>query len=193
MTRNLKTSLIISLLFVGLIRFRPIWERNPGGFWNVLFFLGIAVLFFWLIVKIIIEFVRLIKQRKNLTIKLFVPFFIMAVFLLDGMFNPLRINLEKIYGRVVFRACYEGTQNQATFKLRESGKFDIHWTGVFFSDEFFTGEYTKNQDTLLLDFKTEVPRNLSDTLVINGDYIYRLKADTLISTHFYLGDCKGLN
>lgn len=193
MTRNLKISLIISILFVGSIRLRPIWERNPGGFWNMLFFLGIAVLFFWLIVKIIIEITRLIKQRKSLTFKLFVPILIMTVFLLDGMVNPMKINLDKIYGQVDFQACYEGTQNQATFKLRESGKFDIHWTGVFFYDEFFTGEYIKNRDTILLDFKTERPRNISDTLVIDGDYIYSLKADTLISTRFYLGYCKGLN
>jgi len=193
MTRNLKISLIISIFFVGLIRFRPIWERNPGGFWNILFFLGIAVLFFWLTVKIIIEISRLIKQRKNLTFKLFVPILIMTVLLLDGMFNPLKVNLDKIFGQVVFRACYEGTQNQATFKLRESGKFDIYWTGVFFFDNFYTGEYVKKGDTILLDFNTEIPRNLSDTLVIDGDYIYRLKADTLISTHFYLGYCKGLN
>ncbi|PRY99934.1 hypothetical protein BY457_1074 [Marinilabilia salmonicolor] len=193
MTRNLKVSLIISLLFVGLIRFRPIWERNPGGSWNILFFLGIAVLFFWLIVKIIIEFVRLIKQRKNMTFKIFISIIIMIILLFDGMFNPLKINLDKIYGQVDFRACYEGTQNQATLKLRENGKFDIHWTGVFFSDNFYTGDYIKSEDTLLLHFDTEIPRNLNDTLIVKGEYIYRIQADSLISTHFYLGHCKGLN
>ncbi|WP_143525172.1 hypothetical protein [Labilibacter marinus] len=117
----------------------------------------------------------------------------MTVLLIDGMFNPLKINLEKIYGQVDFRACYEGTQNQATFELRETGKFEIHWTGVFFYDEFFMGEYKKNGDTIFLDFETEIPRDLSDTLIIDGDYIYSLKSDSLISTYFYLGHCKGLN
>lgn len=117
----------------------------------------------------------------------------MTVLLLDGLFNPLKINLDKIYGQVVFRACYEGTQNQATLKLRKNGKFDIHWTGVFFSDDFYTGNYRRNGDTILLNFKTEVPGKLNDTLVIKEDYLYRLKSDTLISTHFYLGQCKGLN
>lgn len=193
MKRNLKISLIISILFVGLIRFRPVWERNPGGLWNVLFFLAIAILFFWLITKIIIEITRLIKQRENLTFNLYIPILIMTLFLLDGMYNPLKVNLDKLYGQVVFRACYEGTQNQATFKLRESGKFDIHWTGVFFSDNFYTGDYIKNGDTLLLNFNTEIPRNFDDTLIIKGEYLYRQKADSLISTHFYLGYCKGLN
>ncbi len=117
----------------------------------------------------------------------------MTVLLLDGIFNPLQIDLDKIYGYVNFRACYEGTKSQATFKLRENAKFDIHWTRVFFYDEYFNGEYIKKGDTIFLDFKSEIPRNLSDTLVIKGDYIYRLKADTLVSTHFYLGHCKGLN
>lgn len=193
MTRNLKISLIISILFIGLIRFRPIWERNPGGDWNILFFLGIVILFFWLIVKIIIEIIRLIKQRNSLNSKLFLPILILTILLLDGMFNPLKIDLDKVYGQVDFCACYEGTQNQATLKLRESGEFDIHWTGVFFYDKFFTGDYVKNGDTILLDFKTEIPRNFSDTLVINGEYIFSLKSDTLISTHFYLGHCKRLN
>lgn len=193
MTRNLKTSLVISILFVGLIRFQPIWERNPGGYWNVLFFMGIAILFFWLIVKIIIEITRLIRQRKNLTFKLSIPILIMTALLLDGMFNPLKINLDALYGQVVFRACYEGTQNQATFKLRESGKFDIHWTGAFFADSFYTGEYIKNGDTILLDFDTDIPTDLDGSLVVQGEYIYRLQADSLIPTFFYLGYCKGLN
>ncbi len=193
MTRHLKISLIISFLFVGLIRFRPIWERNPGGFWNVLFFLGIAVLFFWLIVKIVIEITRLIKKRKSLTFRLFIPILIMSVLLLDGMLNPLNINLDKIYGQVVFRACYEGTQNQATFKLRDTGKFDIHWTGVFFADNYYTGKYSMSGDTIYMDYHTKMPRLLDDTLIIKNDYLCKLQSDTIVSTFFYLGYCKGLN
>ena len=193
MKRKLKVSIIISILFVLLIRLRPIWVRYPGGIWNGLFFLVITILFFWLLIKILIEIVNLIRQRKNLNLKLFVPIALMTVSLLDGIYNPLSINLDKIYGKVNFRACYEGTQNQATFVLRDNGKFDIHWTGVFFFDDYFTGEYVKKGDTLLLNFKTEVPQNLSDTLVIDGDYIYSLKKDKLVPTYFYLGLCKGLN
>ena len=66
MTKTLKISIIISVLFIGLIRLSPIWERNPGGFWNVLFYLGIAVLFFWILTKIAIEIIRIIKIRKEL-------------------------------------------------------------------------------------------------------------------------------
>ncbi len=193
MTRTLKISIVLSILFIGLIRFRPIWERNPGGFWNVLFFLGIAVLFFWILTKIVIEIIRIIKIRKEVSFKIFMPILVLIIGIADGMYNPLKIDLDSVYGKTVFRACYEGTQNQATFKLRDNGKFDIHWTGVFFSDNFYTGKYSMNGDTILMDFYTEIPRMLGDTLIINEEILYRLKSDTLTTTHFYLGYCKGLN
>jgi hypothetical protein len=198
MTRNLKISLIISILFVGLIRFIPIWERNPGGFWNLLFYLAIVVLFFWLIVKIIKEIVRLIKQRKTMTFRLFIPIMIMTLMLLDGMFNPLKIDLNKIYGNVVFRACYEGTQNQATFKLLEKNKFEIHWTGVFFYDEYFVGTYEKRGDTLYLDYRGKKPVRFGERVLMNNDKeileTLRRDDDSLRNVvPFYYGFCKGLN
>jgi hypothetical protein len=198
MTRNLKISLIISILFDGLIRFLPIWERNPGGFWNLLFYLAIVVLFFWLIVKIIKEIVRLIKQRKNLTFRLFIPNLIMIPILLDGMFNPLKIDLNKIYGNVVFRACYEGTQNQATFKLLENNKFEIHWTGVFFYDEYFVGTYEKRGDTLYLDYRGKKPVRFGERILMHNDKeileTLRSDDDSLRNVVLlYYGFCKGLN
>lgn len=198
MTRNLKISLIISILFVGLIRFIPIWERNPGGFWNLLFYLAIVVLFFWLIVKIIKEIVRLIKQRKNLTFRLFIPILIMTLMLLDGMFNPLKIDLNRIYGNVVFRACFEGTQNQATFKLLENNKFEIHWTGVFFYDEYFVGTYEKRGDTLYLDYRGKKPVRFGERILMNNEKeileTLRNDDDSLRNVvPFYYGFCKGLN
>ena len=193
MTKNLKISTVLSVLFIGLIRFKPIWERNPGGFWNVLFFLGIAVLFFWILTKIVIEIIRIIKLRKELSFKIFIPILVLTIGITDGVYNPLKINLDSVYGKTVFRACYEGTQNQATFKLRSNGKFDIHWTGAFLSDNFYTGKYSMNGDTIFMDFDTKIPRMLDDTLIIKEEFLYVLKSDTLTTTHFYLGYCKGLN
>ncbi len=193
MTKNLKISIIISVLFIGIIRLMPIWERNPGDWWNLLYYLVIVVLFFWILTKIVIEIIRLVQRRKDFNIKMLIPVAIMTLVILDGFYNPLRINLDKVYGKVVFRACYEGTQNQATFKLRDSGKFDIHWTGVFFADNFYTGDYKRTGDTIFMNFKTDTPRFLGDTLLIKGENLYLLKRDTILSTHFYLGYCKGLN
>ncbi len=193
MTKNMKISIIISILFIGIIRLKPIWERQPGDWWNLLYYLVIVVLFFWILTKIVIDLISLIRKRRDFKAKMLIPIAIMTIVILDGFYNPLKIDLDKIYGKVVFRACYEGTQNQATFKLRDSGKFDIHWTGVFFSDNFYTGVYKRNGDTIFMNFKTETPRILGDTLLINGENLCLLKDDTILPTYFYLGYCKGLN
>ena len=42
MTKTLRNSFLLSILYIGLIRLRPIWERYPGGFWSMLFFLAIS-------------------------------------------------------------------------------------------------------------------------------------------------------
>ncbi len=193
MSKSLKSSIVLSILFIGLIRFIPIWERKPGGFWNLLFFIGIAVLFFWLSIKIIIEIVRIIKVRKELSFMVFAPILVLTIGITDGVFNPFRIDLDSIYGKTVFQACYEGTQNQATLKFRDNGKFDIHWTGVFFSDNFYTGKYSKKEDSIFMNFDTKMPNMLGDTLIIKEESLFKLNSDTLRSTGFYLGYCKGLN
>ena len=198
MQKTLKISIIISGLFFVLIRCRPIWERYPGGFWNILFFLIITVLFFWILAKITIEIVRLIKRRHELSLKLFLPITILIVFLLDGIYNPLSINLDSIYGQVIFRACYEGTQNQATFKLRADDKFDIHWTGVFFYDEFYTGKFNKVADTLYLDYFGKKPLRFGEKVFMDNErellVTIRQDNDSLKNVvPFYYGYCKGLN
>ncbi len=198
MTKSVKTSIIISITFVGLIRLRPIWERNPGGLWNIIFFLTISTLFIWISIKILIEIVRVIKNRKSIKLISFLPIGILLIGLLDGMFNPLRLNLENIYGDVTFRACYEGTQNQATFKLREPDEFEIHWTGLFFYDEFFVGTYSKSEDTLFLDYKGKKPSRFGDKILMDNEneslQTIKNEGDSLeYVVPFYFGYCKGLN
>jgi len=191
--RNLIKPLILSILFLGMTILEPIWSRKLGGFWNILVYLTLVVLFFWLLVKIIKEIIIIIKQRRALNFKLFLPLTIMTLSFYLTFFEPFRINLEKDSSKVVFKACYEGTQNQSTFQLMDNGKFEIHSTGVFFSDNYFNGTYSRNGDTIFLKFDAEKPRLISDTIVIQNEYLFALKKDTLIPTHFYLGFCKGLN
>lgn len=198
LNKHLKISIILSTAFVGLIRLNPIWERSPGGFWIVLFYLIIAILFFWITIKILIEIVRIIKNRNTLKLISFITIGILIIGLLDGIYNPLRINLENFYGDVTFRACFEGTQNQATFKLREPDKFEIHWTGVFFYDEFFYGKYSKIGDTLFLEYSRKKPKRFGDKIFIDSKneslQTIRTESDSLkYVVPFYYGYCKGLN
>ncbi|MEZ5056308.1 MAG: hypothetical protein R2879_04650 [Saprospiraceae bacterium] len=198
MTKSLKTSIILSIAFIGLLRLRPIWERNPGGLWNLIFYLSIASLFIWISIKILIEIYKIHKNRSNLKWTTFLPIVILLIGLLDGLYNPLKLNLENIYGEVTFRACYEGTQNQATFKLRKPDRFEIHWTGVFFYDEFFVGTYSKSGDTLLLNYKGKKPGRIGDKILMDdkNEILQTIRTDDDNLEYvdpFYYGYCKGLN
>jgi hypothetical protein len=193
LSKNLKITLFISILFIAIIRLKPIWERNPGGGYNFIYYLAIVILFFWIISKIIQQLIRIIKKRKELNFLIFLPLIILVTVFLDATYNPLKINLNIIYSKLIFQACYEGTQNQATFKLRENNDFDIHWTGAFFADNFYTGTYRKKNDTLFMDFNTEIPNFLDDTLIIEKFYLVKPFADSVTTTHFYLGKCQGYN
>lgn len=95
---------------------------------------------------------------------------------------------------ISLRACYEGTQNQAMFSLRENGSFDIHWTSTF-GGQLFEGTYTSFSDTIILIYETEQPQRVGDTLILLGNSIMTInKAET---NHQYVtftqGNCPGLN
>lgn len=118
----------------------------------------------------------------------------MAYSVIFGIYNPLKINVDElIRGKILFKACYEGTQNEAKFYLREEKKFDVHWTGAFFYDEFFTGVYEKKGDTILLKFNKKQLDEFGDTLIIKGEDLFTKQNDSIFPTYFYLGECKGLN
>ena len=186
MTQNLKTSIILSILFIGLIRLRPIWERTLGDFFILFYLLFFSILVVWLIVKIIKDIIRLTKQRNNLNYKLFIPTLIMVIALLDSLCNPLKIDLDFVYGKVNIQAYSEYGPSQATLKLRNNGKFDLHSTGVFFYDRLYLGDYKKMGDTIILDFKGIKSRIISDTLVIHGGNIYEIENDSLINSSFFM-------
>jgi len=193
MTRNLKISLILSVLLIGFIRLRPIWERMLGDFFILFYFLCNSILLVWLIVKIIKEVIWLSKQRNNLNYKIFIPTLIMTMALLDGLFNPFRIDLDFIYGEVNIQAYSEYGPGQEILKIRDNGKFDLQSTGVFFYNRWYLGKYKKNGDTIALNFDGNSPRNFCDSLVVRGEKIYEIENDSLINSSFILETTKGLN
>ena len=115
-------------------------------------------------------------------------------------FNRSSFDIEdKIYGKVVFRACHEGALNHAIFELREGNRFEIHSTGLFFAD-YFAGTYKQIADTLLLDYHSDIPIRFGDRIFMDNQKellrIIRQENDSLkkvVPFYFYYGDCKGLN
>jgi len=164
-----------------------------------LIFLLILAGFSWLLVKLIKELVVLIKNRKTLKWDQLLPAILITGFFCFTFLNTFSFDLEeRVYGKVTFRACYEGTQNQATFKLRDRNKFEIHATGVFFYDEYFTGQYIQHGDTLDLEYDGDVHGAVGEKVFMNDrDSLIEVIKQNVDSTRrpltFYYGYCKGSN
>lgn len=179
--------------------FSSVWDRYPGGFWILLFGLTIGLLFVWLSIKLILETIWLIRNRTTLKTLHFLPTIIIVLVLSSIFLDTVSDTIEdKIFGKVIFRACYEGTQGQSTFKLRENNRFEIHSSGVFFYDKYFMGVYTLTNDTLNLTYDGEIYNRVGDRVYMND------KDERLIPTRekvdstsrrleYYYGYCKGLN
>jgi len=75
----------------------------------MLFFLAIAALFFWILTKVIIEIIRIIRKRKERSIKVLISITVLSIGIADGMYNLFKIDLDSVYRKIVFRAGYEGT------------------------------------------------------------------------------------
>ncbi len=157
----------------------------------------IPMLFIAMTVYFIKGIICIFRNRKKLTFQIFIPLTICTITLAYTLLSPYRLDSENLESNVIFRACYEGTQNQATLKFREDKTFELHWTGVFFSNSWYIGTYQQNADTLYLHYSTEKPFRFGDTIVIKDDLLITVNKQKIDSSQyfvpFYLGYCKGLN
>jgi len=191
---------LVSVLLLGLWFFSSVWDRYPGGFWIIFFGLTITFLLAWLTIKLIREIIWLVKNRTLLRTIHFGPTIIIILTLSSVWFDRISDTIEdRLFGSVVFRACYEGTQSQSTFKLRENNRFEIHSSGVFFYDRYFMGVYKLNADTLILTYDGEVYNRVGDKVYMNHEDKRLIptkdKSDStsILLKYYYYGYCKGLN
>lgn len=145
------------------------------------------------------ELFELIKNRSLFKWNQLPPTILIIGVLYFTFFNTFSFDIdEKVYGKVIFRACYEGTQNQTTFKLREKNRFEIHATGVFFYDTYFKGHYNRHGDTVDLKYEGAIHRAIGERVFMNNrdsvmEVIKRSGDSTGRPLRFYYGYCKGLN
>jgi hypothetical protein len=155
------------------------------------------VLYYALPIYLVVNIVLLYNSRHNLTFRLFIPILIASATFAYLKFSPWRIDAENLTNKVLLQACYEGTQNQATIKFREDKTFELHWTGAFGYNKWYTGTYTQKSDTFYLQYQTEIPERFGDTIINTGKSLISLSMPSADSTKtfapFYLGQCLGLN
>ncbi len=109
---------------------------------------------------------RIIRHKKNLTLKLCLPIIICSITILYTLFSPYRLDSEKLESEVEFRACYEGTQNQAYILFIKDKTFELHWTGSFGYNEWRTGKWQRKGNVLTLNYKGEEEEQLGREILM---------------------------
>lgn len=190
---------VLSIVFIVVTSFyHHIDKHLTGAVFIILTFLVPTTLItiFIYAIKGLIEIVR---NRKNLTLMFCLPTITALTALIYIFFSPWYFDSEDLESKIEMRACYEGTQNQSYIKFREDKSFEINSTGVFFANDWYTGQWTKSGDTIFMKFDDGNPRFISDTIVIHDDYLIPFnKIELADSTKdyrrfYYLGYCRGEN
>lgn len=192
----IKVSLTCTIILLLIIFYYHI-EKYTTGLIEVFLTLLIPIGFVAISIFLVKGVISILKYRKQLSFYLCLPTLIAALTFSYLLFSPYQLNSEKLSSKVVLRACYEGTQNQAYILFREDKTFEINWTGVFFANYWYYGEYTQKSDTFYLNYKSKKPYRFGDTIINNGQDLITINKKLIDSSQyfvpFYLGYCKGLN
>lgn len=172
-------------------------DKYLTGVIFIILSLLIPITFITVLIYFIKGLIQIFRNGHSLTFKFWLPTIICLVTLTYTIFSPYRLDSENLESKIILRACFEGTQNQATIKFRENKTFEINWTGAFLADRWYTGMYKQKNDTFYLNYTTEKPYRFGDTILNNGKSLIILNKFKIDSSQyfvpFYLGYCKGLN
>jgi len=182
-------SLIILWLTANLYYF---WVKVAGMIFLITGLVELACFLTALIASIMLT-VRIIKKPEWRKLKniLTIGFAVLVVTTMN--FKQLQANEDTFQSPVKIRACYEGTMNTSHLYFRENGTFEDYNIGWFAFVHYISGTWRQDGDTLYLDFDGEKNKLLDEKIVIKDKNLYKVQSDTLVPTHYYLGNCKGLN
>lgn len=184
--------LFSSLILLILSSLSFYWFKLAGfslmitGSIEFLTFLFFAISVITLVIRLVRHAVW--RNRKNYLLLIY------SLFFLAGYFSStFVINVEQFLSPVKYRACYEGTMNTSRLVFRKDGTFEDYNIGFFAYARSITGTWTQKSDTLELIYDDKKLDMLGEKLLIKHDTIYSIRADTISSSWYYMGDCKGLN
>lgn len=188
---------IICCVYLLLTIFYHHINKNLSGFLYVILTLLIPITFLTIIIYGIKGIIKNFRNRQNLNLKNSLQTVICLLTILYTFLSPYRLDSENLESKVDFRACYEGTQNQAYILFRKDKTFELHWTGVFGYNEWWTGRWEKKGNILMLKYDDKTAEQLGNTVVIANGYLNPIgkSVDKIkyAKPMFYLGDCKHEN
>lgn len=200
-TTKTKRSLILKAIICSVYLFLTIFYYHidkylSGTIYWILTAL-IPITFIAILIFEIQGITRIIRHKKNLTLKLRLPIIICSITILYTLFSPYRLDSEKLESEVEFRACYEGTQNQAYILFRKDKTFELHWTGSFGYNEWRTGKWQRKGNVLTLNYKGEEVEQLGREILMAEGYLKPIGKAFDRKKYpypmFYIGYCKHEN
>jgi hypothetical protein len=169
------------------------------GLLFIILTLLIPITFIAIVVFEIKSIIYLFSNRQSFNLISSFPVAICSLTLLYTLFCPYqyRLDTEKLESKVEFRACYEGTQNQAYILFRKDKTFELNWTGVFGYNEWFIGKWDKKGDTLYLNYDSKRVEQLGNKILISKGYLNPIGSSVdkkkFPYPMFYLGFCRHEN
>ncbi|MEQ8244075.1 hypothetical protein [Fulvivirga sp.] len=176
---RIKLTIIVSIIFYLIVKLDAVWSRALTTRWNSIIFLTGILLCIVLVVLFLYSFAKLFLDSNFKRRKSYLPIIIIPVIFFDASFDPLNIDLDRIYGKIQYKAYYEGSMSGATFTLREKNRFEIYYTSAPFSRNYWRGEYKQDGDTLYLEYNGIDPffNTGKKALLINGRGVVLSKPD----------------
>ncbi|MCG8309829.1 MAG: hypothetical protein MI975_20705 [Cytophagales bacterium] len=195
---NHKKRIIVSLSIcipLILLTFTEYYWQQISEFAPPLGITALLILDIWVIGKIIITLVTIIKKRRTLSFNLILPTLIYLSTFIIIYINPSFLHASYYQPKIVYRGCYEGTVNTGIIRFRESGDFEYLHSGFMAITTFKKGKWEQSGDTLLIKYEDEIPQFVGDKLILTEDKFIKVVDDSLVSDRagFYRGYCKGLN
>ena len=200
-TSDTNRSIILTTIFCCVYLLLSIFYHHIDKHLTGVLYISLTLLMPALFITIVIYEVKgiigITRNRKNLSLRFCLPTIICSLTLIYTIFSPYRLDSESLESEVEFRACYEGTQNQAYIKFRKDKTFELNWTGVFFANTWWTGKWSKNNDTIILKYDNEIVKKLGNKILIKDGYLHpighSMDSAEFYRPMFYLGFCKHEN
>ncbi len=193
--KRIRRSLVICILLVALI-FNTYYLQQIHDLASPILLLSGLTLLVIVLINLTSTSITVFKNRKALDGDLILPSIIYFFTLSLVVVNPVFLNAEFFQSKVKYRGCYEGTMNTGTILFRESGKFEYRHTGFFGITSFYNGTWAQSGDTLIINYRSEVPEFVGEKMLLTEDWFVKMAPDNpsdIDRLFFYRGFCRGAN
>lgn len=194
--KELFLAIIFSAIYLSLRIFHYHFDRFFQGISiDIITYIVLGIL----VILLVVQIQKIIKRRKKSKgrIKLRFVYYIPAIILLLSIlytFTPYQFDSEKLEGKIILKACFEGGNSQATLRFRSDNSFEMKWIQENGYDEWYFGVFKMVKDTIFMTYTERFPEKFGSVVLNTGQAlkcIDRPHTENGYYVPFYIGDCKG--